>query len=87
MFHTFDADGSGLLDKDEFLVILQVMDPSLEMSDVELTFGRIGATEALDQEMFWLWCESVFGSLSNNQYVEQLQELISISLPTIPNLS
>ena len=64
---------------DEFLVILQVLDPEVEMEDVERTFKMVGATDSLDEEQFWSWCTSLFGDFDDDQFVEQLQELIVVS--------
>ena len=64
---------------DEFLVIMQVLDPSLEIEDVEDTFVEIGATDSLDEDLFFDWCTSLFGDFDDDQFVEQLRDLISVN--------
>ena len=64
---------------DEFLVIMQVLDPSLEMKDVRQTFKMVGATDSLDEDLFFDWCTSLFGDFDDDQFVEQLRDLISVS--------
>ena len=78
LFEAYDADSSGIIDVDEFLVIMQVLDESLQIEDVLRTFKVVGAKDSLDKEHFWLWCENVFGNFDVNSYVDQLQELILV---------
>ena len=64
---------------DEFLVIMQVLDPSLEMEDVRQTFKMVGATDSLDGELFFDWCTSLFGDFDDDQFSQQILELIDLS--------
>ena len=68
-----------MIDKDEFLVILQVLDPEVEMEDVEKTFKMVDATDSLNEERFWLWCTSLFGDFDDDQFGQQILELIELS--------
>ena len=61
---------------DEFLVIMQVLDPSLEIEDVRQTFKMVGATDSLDGELFFDWCTSLFGDFDDDQFIQQMKELI-----------
>ena len=61
---------------DEFLVIMQVLDPSLEIEDVRQTFKMVGATDSLDEELFFDWCTSLFGDFDDDQFIQQMKELI-----------
>merc|ERR1711865_635946 len=61
---------------EEFLEILRVLDPSLQMDDVEQTFIMVGASESLNEEQFWSWCVSMFGDFNEDEYVEQMQQLM-----------
>ena len=79
LFHTYDVDQSDLIDKGEFLVILQVLDPGVEMEDVERTFKMVEATDSLNEERFWLWCTSLFGDFDDDQFRQQILELIDLS--------
>ena len=72
---------------DEFLVIMQVLDPSLEMKDVEDTFVEIGATDSLDENLFFDWCTSLFGDFDDDQFVEQLRDLISVNQSPAASIS
>ena len=56
-----------------------MLDPEVEMEDVERTFKMVGATDSLDEEQFWSWCTSLFGDFDDDEFVEQLQELIVVS--------
>ena len=73
----YDEDGSGEIDVDEFLVILRVLDPTLEVADVEGTFKAVGASGALDKEHFWKWCCNMFGDMSDDDFVTQIKQLLS----------
>ena len=79
LFHTYDADQSGIIDAHEFLLIMQVLDPGLEMDDVEDTFLAIGATDSLDEDLFFDWCTSLFGDFDDDQFSQQILELIDLS--------
>ena len=68
-----------MIDKDEFLVILQVLDPEVEMEDVERTFKMVGATESLNEQLFSDWCTSLFGDFDDDQFSQQILELIDLS--------
>ena len=64
---------------DEFLVIMQVLDPSLEIEDVEDTFVEIGATDSLNEEQFWSWCTSLFGDFDDDQFALQIDEMLNMA--------
>ena len=64
---------------DEFLVILQVLDPGVEMQDVERTFKMVGATESLNEQLFSDWCTSLFGDFDDDQFSQQILELVELS--------
>ena len=80
LFHAYDEDNSGSIDANEFLVILQTLDPTLVMEDVRLTFDMGGATESLDEDQFWRWCESVFGELDHAQYISEIGQLVAVTI-------
>ena len=79
LFRAYDKDYSGTLDCDEFLVILHVLDPTLEMEDVTDSFAMVGAGESMDRELFWSWCNNLLGDFDDTQFRERIQELISVS--------
>merc|ERR1712232_84023 len=79
LFHAYDKDKSGAIDVEEFLVIMQAMDDSVQMADVEQTFRMVGAKESLDKEQFWEWCVNLFGDLDDYEFTEQMQDLILAS--------
>ena len=85
LFHTYDADNSGLIDKEEFLAILQMLDPEVEMEDVERTFKLIGGTDTLDKDQFGLWCAQLFGDYDDVQFKQQTVELIALSKQQRPD--
>lgn len=79
LFRTYDVDRSGSITAGEFLNILKVLDDTLKAEDVERTFHAVGAGNELDEEHLWLWCANVFGDFSDDEFSEQLQELIDAS--------
>ena len=79
LFSTYDKDGSGSIDADEFLVIMQAMDPGLVLEDVQHTFSAVGASGSLDEAQFSEWCTSMFGDFEDAQFVQQIQELLSVA--------
>ena len=58
---------------------MQVLDPGLEMEDVQKTFMAIGATDSLDKEQFWQWAMYLFGDLDDVQFVGQMAELLDVA--------
>ena len=58
---------------------MQVLDPGLEMEDVEDTFAAIGATDSLDEDLFFDWCTSLFGDFDDDQFALQIDELMSVA--------
>jgi predicted secreted protein len=79
LFRAYDKNYSGTLDAQEFLVILQVLDPTLEMEDVMDTFQSVGAVESLDQELFSTWCQRLLADFSDQEFRERIQELVDVS--------
>ena len=57
-------------------MIWQVLDPELSEEDVVSTFHSVGATDSLNEEQFGRWCEMLFSDLDNQQFVDQLTELM-----------
>ena len=80
LFHAYDEDNSGSIDADKFFVILQMLDRTLVMEDVRLTFDMVSATDSLNGDQFWQWCESVFGELEHAQYIAEIGQLVSVTL-------
>jgi hypothetical protein len=79
LFCAYDRDDSGSIGVDGFLVMLQMLDPTFEMEDVQKTFAKVGAAETLNEQQFWKWCESVFGDLGHEQYITEMKDLISVT--------
>ena len=72
---------------DEFLVIMQVLDPSLEIEDVRQTFKMVGATDSLVEELFFDWCSNLFGDFDDDQFGQQMKELIEAQNQTSASAS
>ena len=53
-----------------------MLDPSLEMEDVQRTFAGVGASDSLEKEQFWQWCMSLFGDFNDDEFEAQIEELI-----------
>ena len=77
MFRAFDVDGNSAIDTFEFLAILQALDPTLVMEDVQKAFRLVGATESLDEELFWQWSINMFGDFNDTDFKDQLMDLIA----------
>ena len=54
-----------------------MLDPSLEMADVQRTFAGVGASDSLEEEQFWQWCMSLFGDFSDDEFEAQIEELMT----------
>ena len=80
LFHAYDEDKSGSINASEFLAVLQALDPTLVMEDVRLTFDMVSATDSLNEDQFWQWCESVFGELEHAQYIAEIRDLVAVSI-------
>ena len=77
VFRAFDVDGNCAIDTFEFLAILQALDPTLVMEDVQKAFRLVGATESLDEELFWEWSLNMFGDFNDTDFKDQLMDLIA----------
>ena len=53
-----------------------MLDPALEMEDVQRTFAGVGASDSLVEEQFWQWCMSLFGDFNDVEFEAQIEELI-----------
>ena len=50
-----------------------------EMADVQESFAMVGATHALNELEMDQWCATVFGSLSDAEYNDQMEQLYEAS--------
>ena len=58
-----------------------------EIADVQESFAMVGAIHALNEHEMAQWCATVFGSLSDAEYndqMEQLYEASSFSMSPFP---
>ena len=82
LFVAYDVDASGTINTDEFRSIMRVLalqhqlEP-LSKLEISETFELAGAGDVMGQEHFWLWCSRVFGHLSNESFITQIQYLIN----------
>jgi hypothetical protein len=76
VFRSFDKDSNRAIGAGEFLAILQALDPTLVMQDVEKAFRLVRANATLNEELFWQWCIKMFGDFSDTEFRDQLMELI-----------
>ena len=67
---------------DEFLAIMQALDPTLDRADVQNSFAEIGASESLDEQLFGLWCNNMFGDYDDEQFRNQMLELLDVVVAT-----
>ena len=81
LFDAYDSDQSGHIDAAEFLCILRMLDPSLEMEDLQRTFAGVGASDSLEKEQFWQWCLSLFGDFNDYEFEAQIEELMTAQSP------
>ena len=77
LFRIVDQDVSGTIGMNEFLDLLQVLDNTLTLNDVLATFQAIGATDSLDEAQLHKWCDTIFGKLSDTDFVSQFEDLIN----------
>ena len=58
-----------------------MLDPALEMEDVQRTFAGVGASDSLVEEQFWQWCMSLFGDFNDVEFEAQIEELMTAQSP------
>jgi hypothetical protein len=44
----------------------------------------VGAQDALDEQQIWEWCNMLFGEFSDEDFIQQIQELTKSAVVTSP---
>jgi len=68
LFTHLDKDGSGLLDVDEFTVIMRALDPRIDNQGVINTFKKAGVSQALNVDQFYQWIHVMFGKADQGTF-------------------
>lgn len=84
LFSTYDFDGGGTIDLEELTALMQNHDAEVQSEDVLGTICAVGAKDELDLFDFHLWVALVFGSLSDTQFEESMNSLLSSAPPPKP---
>jgi len=76
-FICFDADASGELDGEEFAVLMNLIDPSLDAEGVQQMFQESAHQDLMEFREFCVWCANTFGADGDtDQFATDMNELI-----------
>ena len=74
-FQRLDKDGSGGLNKEEFLVVLSKIMPGVDEKGVDKAFKKAKVTDLMDLAGFQRWCDKMFKKESDETFVSAMDVL------------